>query len=444
MSNQNTLNINMPVLGLRPYQKPLWRKMVVDNVRKAFVVWHRRAGKDLTCLQILYTKALQEKGNYWYVLPQKNQVRRSIWDGITSMGMKYIDFIPPEIVFKKNKTEMKVILRDPKDPEKEGSIIYFLGGDNYDALVGAGIKGAVISEFALQKPNLYDLVIEPMLKETKGWVIFNTTPRGENHAKDMFDFIAKKEHYYASMLTIEDTGVVHPEDLEEERERGKPEEVIQQEYYCSFEGAILGAYYADFLKRYEHQYKEYPYNDKYPVHTMWDIGVSDSMAIWFVQIIENKPYLIDYYENHTYSLGHYTEVIQDKGYRYSSHNLPHDGSHRQLTSTERALSIDAQLRGLGLKNVKVHKRTSSVIRDIQAVRAILPICHFNSSKVKDGYMALKQYRREYDEDRKKFKDSPLHDWTSHGSDAFRILPLLLKKGERPKKTKVHRAYKGGM
>ena len=404
----------LPILPLRDYQEKLWLELLRRKIKRAFILMHRRAGKDVFCLQYMIAQAVQVVGNYWYILPQQNQVRRSIWEGITSSGFKYLDMIPEEAILKKSEQEMKIYL-------KNGSIISFLGGDNYDSLVGAGIKGCVISEYALQKPSLYDLVIEPMLKESGGWVIFNTTPRGDNHAKAMYDFLSSEPNALTCRLTIEDTGVLTDKDLDDERRRGKPEELIQQEYYVSFAGAIYGAYYADILSKIP--MGDYPYDPRYPVHTCWDLGVSDSMSIWWVQFIDGTVRVIDFYEASSFGLGHYVKVIKDKNYNYIAHHLPHDGVQRQLTAAEQAQSIQGQLLTLGLNNVDIIPRTSDVYADICAVRAILPICRFNMA-CKDGYAALKQYRREWDEGRKCFKNQPLHDWASHASDAFRIIPKL--------------------
>lgn len=419
--------ISLPVLPLRAYQAKIWDEIKEKIIKKIILIWHRRAGKDLFCLQFLISEAYPIVGNYWYILPQQNQVRRSIWEGVTKDGMRYLDFIPKELIYKKLDNDMKVVLRHPLKPSEPGSIISFIGGDNYDALAGAGLKGCVISELALQKPSLFDLIIEPILRETNGWVIFNTTPRGENHAKAMYDFLKNHPKYLASLLTIEDTGVVKPEDLDEERQRGKAEEIIQQEYYCSFEGAIHGSYYGDLLKRYEKQNGLFPYDAQYPVHTCWDLGIGDSTAIWFVQFIDKTIRLIDYYENSGFGWGHYAQIVKDKGYFYAGHWLPHDGAKREGGSAERALSIKTQVQNLGLTNVQLVDRTANVYGDIQAVRGILSRCYFNELATKDGHDALKQYRKEWDEDRQKFKDTPYHDWTSHGADAFRMIPYVEKK-----------------
>lgn len=413
--------VNIPTIELRDYQLKVWDNLWKNNCRKSFLVWHRRAGKDLFCLQYILSRAMVEVGNYWYILPQQNQVRRAIWEGITSNGIRYIDMIPDKLILKKNEQEMKIVLKNPSNNKEQGSIISFLGGDRFDSLVGAGIKGCVISEYALQRPQLYDLAIEPMLNESKGWVIFNTTPRGENHAYDMLKYIESNNDYYSSILTVDDTNVMDISLINEERKRGKAEEIIQQEYYCSFAGSMVGSYYADVIKKAD--VGEYPYDSRYQVHTCWDLGVSDSMAIWFVQFVEGTIRLIDYYENSSYGLAHYVDVVNGKDYRYSCHHLPHDGNQRQLTSTERALSIKGQLLNLGLNKVDVIQRTKDVYADIQSVRGILPICKFDI-KCKAGYDALRNYRRDYDNNRNCFKNTPLHDWTSHAADSFRIIPFI--------------------
>ncbi len=431
------MNIDFPLIDLRPYQREVWNELFEKDIKKAILIWHRRAGKDLFSLNYMIARALLKMGNYWFILPEAQQVRNAIWEGITGGGMKYLDFIPQNAIHKIDNQSMKIYLKNPDKPKQAGSIISFVGGDRYDKRVGAGLQGCVISEYPLQKPNLYDIAIEPMLKETKGWVIFNGTPRGNNHAKDMYDFLNGQKKYLASLLTIEDTGVVNPEDLDEERKRGKPEEIIQQEYYCSFEGAIFGSYYGDLLDRYSDRVGAYPYEQAFPVYTAWDLGIADSTAIWFFQFIERSIHVIDYYENNSYGLAHYVDVLKNKKYLYASHNLPHDGNSRRITATEKALSVKEQLIGLGLNNVRVHERTKDVYGDISAVRSLLSRVCFNKDETIDGYDALKQYRREFDENRKRFKDTPLHDWTSHAADAFRLIPRV-QDARRVKTKKVKR------
>lgn len=435
------MNIELPLLKLRPYQQDIWTRWFKERIRMMSLEWARRHGKDLFSLNIMIAEAMLEVGNYWHVLPESQQIRNAVWEGITSGGKRYIDYIPPELIHKLDNQSMKIYLKNPTDQSKPGSIISFVGGDRYDKRVGAGLKGAIVSEHSLQKPNLYDLAIEPMLKETKGWVIFNYTPRGENHATKMFDYLAKRPDCIASRITNDDTHQVSDAEINEERKRGKPEEIIQQEYFCSREGAIFGSYYGDVLKQNKNKIGRYPYDSGYPVHTLFDIGISDNMAIWFVQFIQKEIRVIDYYENTNYALGHYASVLQGKGYLYAMHHLPHDGARRQLTDAEKAISIEQQFKDLGLRPIKLHPARHDIYGVIQRVRSILPRCYFNEETTKEGYEALKQYHREWDENRQIFKNTPCHDWSSDGADAFSIIVDIESNIERRPGT-VSKAWNG--
>lgn len=421
--------IELPILQLRDYQQAIWDKWFLARSNSAeslkmSLEWARRHGKDLFSLNIMIAEAMLHVGNYWHILPESQQVRNAIWEGVTKDGVKYLDFVPKELIHKIDNQSMKIHFKDPVDPTRGGSIISFIGGDRYDKRVGAGLRGAIISEHSLQKPNLYDLAVEPMLKETKGWVIFNYTPRGVNHATKMWDWIATKPEYIASRITIDDTGLVTEKDLQEERERGKPEEIIQQEYYCSRQGAIFGSYYGDILNKNQDKLGVCLYDPAYPVHTLWDLGISDAMAIWFVQFVGNTVHVIDHYENTNYGLGHYANILASKQYSYAMHHLPHDGRKREMTTEEKAVSIESQLHKLGVTPTKIHEPRRDMYGIIQRVRAILPRCYFNKETTSLGYESLKQYQREWDENRQVFKDTPLHNWCSHSADAFSILPVV--------------------
>lgn len=405
-------------LTLRPYQYPLWDYMEpCSDGKRAFQVWHRRAGKDLLDLQIMAKEAAKTRHNYWFILPYYQQVRKAVWEGKTREGVPYLSFIPDELIRRKNKQEMYVELVN-------GSIIRFLGGDNPDSLVGAGPRGIVISEFALQKPSLWNF-LEPMLLENKGWAIFNTTPRGDNHAKDMYEAFKSNPAYYTSILTVNDTGVVGRAQIDKLRAEGWPEELIQQEFYCSFEGAVHGAYYGDLLNELEKQghITAVPYDGATLVHTFWDLGLADMTSIWFVQFAGKEIRVIDYYEDHNKRVSDYADVLLNvKQYKYGSHNIPHDGAKRDIESLRSYRQI---LTEAGLNNVRVHERTPSVHLGIMKTRAMLSRCWFDKEKCKDGIWCLKNYRRAYDEDRRSFKDVPEHDLASHGADAFRLLAETL-------------------
>lgn len=421
----------------RVYQLPLWEYFDAgsnsDN-KRAILIWHRRAGKDLTCLNLLIKEACTVKHNYWFILPFYKQVRKAIWEGKSASGNAYLDCIPKSLILRKNEQDMSIELVN-------GSIIRFLGGDNPDSLVGAGPRGIVFSEWALMRPSLWEL-LEPILSENKGWAIFNSTPRGDNHCRATFDTFSKNKEYYVSLLTVKDTGIVSEAEINKKRVVDRiPEDIIQQEYFCSFAGARTGSYYGADINALEQQGRigTLLYDQQSLVHTYWDLGLSDETAIWFVQFINEEVRVIDYYESHNQRLSEYADyLLRVKPYKYGSHNLPHDGARRDLSANVPYKQI---LMEAGLQNIKIVPRCKSVYEGILKVRQMLPKCRFDGDNCKDGLYCLKNYHREYDNDRKCFRDRPEHDSTSHGADAFRMIAESLSQNMGQNKVlEVHREY----
>jgi hypothetical protein len=216
----------------RPYQAPIWNAIIKEGKRRAVVVWHRRSGKDKTFINILCTKACQRKGVYYYFLPTYGQGRKILWDGMDKAGFKFIDHIPEQLIIRKNDTEMKIELVN-------GSIIQVVGTDNFDSIMGTNPVGCVFSEYSLQDPKAWEF-IRPILLENDGWAIFNFTPRGQNHAKDLYDMARTNKDWFCQLLTVNDTTdengdrIVTDDMIDSERLSGMSETLIQQEYYCDF------------------------------------------------------------------------------------------------------------------------------------------------------------------------------------------------------------------
>ena len=392
----------------RQYQLPYLRKIDTGGIKRAIHVWHRRGGKDLTDFNFTIKKAYQEKGVYWHIFPTYNQGRKAIWEGMTSKGVSYLSYIPKEIIKSINKQEMSVHLDN-------GSIWRIVGADNINSIVGAGPRGVVISEASLQSPLVWEY-IEPMLLENGGWALFNGTPRGENHFYDLVEMAKTNPNWYVDIKTIDDTNVVTNEQIEELRRQGRPEEIIQQEYYCSFAGSIHGAYYADLLRKADREGRicPVPYDGSALVHTAWDLGINDTTAIWFYQTVGKEIRFIDFYEASGHGLAHYAAKLQQLGYDYGTHTAPHDIVIRELGSGKSRLEMAASL---GIKFEVAPKL--AVIDGINAGRGLLSRCWFDKDKCKLGIQALKQYRKEWDERKQTFKDNPLHDWASNAADSFR-------------------------
>ena len=395
----------------RDYQLDLW-KYLENGGKRAVAVWHRRAGKDLLSVNWCVTAALKRKGLYWHLLPTYNQGRKIVWDGMTRDGRSFLEHFPKELWANVNNTDMRLEL-------KNGSIYQVVGTDNVDRLVGSNPVGVVFSEYSLQDPRAWDLV-RPILAENGGWAVFIYTARGRNHGYDLFNMANRNERWFCQRLSVDDTAVLNQEAIDEEREAGMPEELIQQEFYCSFDAPLVGSYYGSLMAKAlaEERIKNVPYEPRLEVHTSWDLGMGDSTAIIWFQQFGNEYRIIDYYENQGEGIPHYVKIVREKDYIYGRHIAPHDIRVREMGTGKSRYEV---ARDLGLRfdicpNIQIDD-------GIEAVRSIIPRCYFDEKKCSILVEALRQYRKDYDEKNKVYKNRPLHDWSSHGADAFRYLAL---------------------
>lgn len=406
----------------RSYQQRFLTAMETKN--RAALVWHRRAGKDLTTINFTAQKMRARIGVYYYFLPTYTQAKKIVWDGIDARGNKFIDNFPKSLIAAKHETELKITY-------KTGSVFQLIGGDNIDTIVGTNPVGIVLSEYALMNPRAWELT-QPILMENGGWAVFDYTPRGKNHGHRLWiDAVNNPDVWFSSMETVdttkrdgpEDFGypgyggpVVTPEQINEARRSGMSEEMIQQEFYCSFEGAMVGAYYADQLAQLMAQGRilNVPYDPMIPVDTAWDLGLDDAMAIWFTQTDGGLCRVIDYMEAHTHGLDWYARELRTKGYHYGRHYGPHDIKARELSSGNSRIQLAAKM------GLHFEAQPKLAVEDgIAAGRRLLPLCVFDGARCEKGLDALKSYRREWDEKTQTWKPTPLHDWSSHGADAFR-------------------------
>ena len=224
----------------RPYQESLF-DCIANGYRRAVAVWCRRSGKDKTLINLIIKEAMKRVGVYYYFFPTYNQGRKVMWDGIDRDGFKYMDHIPPELRDgDPNKAEMKQRLIN-------GSLFQIIGTDNIDAIMGTNPVGCVFSEYALQNPAAWDL-IRPILAENGGWAVFNYTPRGRNHGFILYEMAKNNPEWFCELLTADDTGAVTPQIIQAEREAGMSEEMIKQEFFCSFEAALSSCFFTGALE----------------------------------------------------------------------------------------------------------------------------------------------------------------------------------------------------
>lgn len=410
----------------RTYQRRALEALA-SGIKRAVLVWHRRAGKDLTLYNRVGVAACQRVGTYFYFFPTYAQGKKILWDSMDSQGNRILDYIPPQLVASRNETEMQQKLTN-------GSVVQIVGTDKIDSIVGTNPIGCVFSEYALQDPKAWSYV-QPILAENGGWAAFAYTPRGRNHGYRLYEYAkAHPESWYCALLTVKDTQredgtpVVPESEIEQARASGIDEDIIQQEFYCSFDGSLQGNYYGKQIQaaRAEGRITQIPYNPNKPVDTAWDLGLNDTNAIWFYQRNGQWRDIIDYYEDRGHGLPHYAKYLKEKPYVYGRHYLPHDiGVHEYSTGRKR----EDAFRELIGSNYTVCKKLH-VQEGIDAVRRILPMCRFNQRtcdnpvfKGHSGIDALNSYHKEWDDEKQCFSEKPIHDWASNGADAFRQLAL---------------------
>lgn len=410
----------------RHYQVPAW-KYLASGGKRLVMRWHRRAGKDEMLLHHTCCAAHQRKGNYWYMLPEYSQARKSMWTALNPhTGRRRIDeSFPPELRKRTLEQEMMIELHC-------GSTFQLVGSDNFDSLVGSPPVGLVFSEYALSNPTAWSY-LRPILLENGGWAAFNSTPRGANHFKSLCELAAKEPEWCYDVKTADDTGVFSEEQLQEELRQMQAEHgenfgksLWQQEYYVSFDAAIPGSIFGEWLDRIQRagQVRKVDFQPSLPVHTAWDLGHTDATAIWWFQMVGNEIHVLDYHENTLKDIPFYMDLLRAKAreheFKYGTHWLPHDARARTLAAGGK--SIQQQVSDAQVGRVVIAKRLDHV-DGIQAARATLPYCWFDAERTQYGREVLRHYHYEWDAEKRKFTDTPEHDWASHGSSAFRTLAL---------------------
>jgi len=387
--------------------------------RWSVIVAHRRCGKTVLCINDLIYRALtdgKEDGRYAYVAPYYGQSKTIAWDYL-------LQFSRP-VLAKANQSELWVELVN-------GARIRLFGADNPDALRGLYLDGVVLDEYADMKPSIFGAVIRPLLSDRKGWATFIGTPKGHNSFWDIYQNAVKDDGWYVKVLRASQTGLLAQEELDDAAKTMSQDQYLQ-EFECDFESAILGAYYGKEMRQLTDNGRimDIEYDPLFPVHTAWDLGYSDDTAIWWFQVVFGEIRLLDYHSSNGQGVAFYAGIIQsrevERGYQYGYHYLPHDARAKTLSSNR---SVIEQLSDkIPLKSLKITPNLK--LQDgIQASRLALTRAWFDH-KCTDGIECLRQYQREYDEDKKVFRDKPRHDWTSHGADAFRYLSIVWKEEAR--------------
>ncbi len=380
--------------------------------RWSVVCCHRRFGKTVFAINHILRDCLtttKERPRYAYLAPTYKQAKTIAWDYL----QHYSRVIPGIDI---NQAELRI-------DYPNGGRIQLFGCDNPDALRGIYLDGAILDEYAQMPSSLFGEVLRPALSDRKGWGLFIGTPKGKNAFYDLYSHADNDDKWYAVTYKASDTGIVDDDELEDAKGI-MTEEEYEQEYECSWTAAIRGAVYA---KQMAACYRDkrvtfIPIEPTVPVHTFWDLGISDAMSIWFVQAVGKEIRFIAYLEDNNKGMDYYIQKLEDfkrdHNIQYGEHFAPHDIEVRELM-TGKSRRDTARDMGIIFRVVAQHK----VADGLEATRRLFSRFWFDKNRCKHGIECISQYRYDYDEKKGVFRDSPIHDWSSHCADALRQVAM---------------------
>jgi len=421
---------------VRWYQQKFHKALVERTHNRLISIWHRRAGKDEVVLDAMRTLALKHPGTYWHCFPEQKQARKAIWNGVDGHSGKRRIFqaFPEQIIKRMQDDDMFIEL-------KNGATFQLIGSDRYDSTVGSGPKGIAYSEWALSNPAAW-AYHSPMIRESKGFAAFITTPRGNNHAKTMFDRAQKSPEWFSELLTVRDTGTLSEAVLAEALTEYQDLHgldlglaLFEQEYLCSFSGAMIGAYFGAEMNKAERmgRIKPVEIDRAHPVHVVMDLGKAANNPMWCFQVIADQPRIVDFYRPESDDLDDWCRWLDDKGYSDGTTYVPHDIAVTEWGSKRTRKEV---LESKGRKVVAIAR--VSVADGLQAGRTTINEAVFHdgdgerAERMELGLEGLKNYRREWDAELKVFRDTPVKDWAEHIGSAWRYLGLAWREVIPPK------------
>jgi phage terminase large subunit len=388
-------------IHLRRHQQEVLRSLKRFNVLLA----HRRFGKTVLAIVVLILKALKcplNRPQLHYYCPTYSQAKRVAWPYLR----EYCQAIPGSLF---NEAELKVTLPN-------GAIIQLGSADNPDASRGIYSDFVVLDEPAQMPPRMWFEVIRPALSDRLGGALFIGTPAGRHGLfYDSYEAAESDPEWFRGLYRASETGIV-PESELQSAQRGMSYAEYQQEFECSFDAAVRGAYYADAMNKVS--IGTLATIDGQKVHIALDLGMNDATAAWFFQVDGNTANVFDYAEYTNMGLPDIVKDWRDRGHIYGKVIAPHDIEVRSL-STGQTRKQTLQRLGVDVINAP----NISVIDGINATRQFLARCSFDKERCREGIEALRQYRSDWQDKKGVLTLKPLHDWTSHAADAMRYLAV---------------------
>lgn len=429
----------------RPHQRAIWRYLEGGG-KRAILHAHRRFGKDDIALHHTACAAHEHVGTYWHMCPEGEQVRKAIWDAVNPhTGLRRIDEAFPAVL-RDTTHDNKMFIRF-----KNGSTWQAVGSDNYQSLVGTPPLGITFSEWSKAHPGAW-AYLAPILVENGGWALFITTPEGRNHSHAMHQLAKTDPAWFAQIVTVEDTiaacraaGVAPPVTLEAVETQRREyhalfgeeagDALIQQEWWCSFQAAVLGAYYGKALEAAERDGRicKIEMIPGYPVNTAWDIGIDDPMAIWVFQIGPGFLHVLAYIEGSNEGFDFYCEWLAERGYVPQRHKgelrgddwVPHDAKQREPGAPKGATRIQTLFTlGRNPKLVPDHKPMDRINAGRRLIAS--PTTYFDADGCKVGLEMLRAYKQKWDMNNRVFMKTALHNFASHGADGWGHLAMAVE------------------
>ena len=386
-----------------------------------------------------HLRPLLKRRVYWHVMPTLKQAKLVAWDMLK-------DISAPIPGAKPNGQDLEVTYPN-------GNKVRLLGADDPDSLRGPALNGLSLDEYSQIPPRAFGEVLLKALGDHLGYCIFSGTIKGKDQLYDIYRAAKASADWYDVWQDIDvslatesgPTITALLRALEDDRklvlEGVMTQAEFDQEWFLSPEAAIKGSIFGQQLSalRTDGRITRVAADPALPVDTDWDLGIGDNTAVWFSQSLRSgEVRLVDYYEASGEGIAHYAKVLKERetsrGYVYGKHWGPHDvvvrelgtGKTRVETAREHGIKFEVTPRLTGGSKGEVEE-------GIDAARNLLARCWFDEKNTEAGRDALAHYRRAYNDRLGEFKPEPVHDWSSHGADAFRGLavrhqiPIIAKK-----------------
>lgn len=392
-----------------------FRRLHESPKRFKFVVAHRRAGKSVSEINEVIKRALQNTREYpppryAYVGPSFAQTKDLIW----GYAKHYTAPLRELDGYGVSEGDLQLTLPN-------GALVNLYGGAAaYERMRGLYFDGIVLDEFPMLNPSVFSTVVRPCLADYRGWAIVSGTSNGDDHFHELKKKNFNDPDWDFFIIPVTDTDALHPDEVREMTKDMTAEEYAR-EMLCSFDAPIEGAYYGDLMNKAEAEGRicSVPHDPAAPVFTWWDLGIDDHMCVWFMQRVGRELHAIDYEERTGLGLPQFMPYVygQIEGtehrqqYNFAAHVPPHDIKARELGTGKSRYEVMSEL--IPANHPIIVAPSLSVEDGINAARTTIPITYFDRERTETGRACLRNYHRNK-------MGKPVHNWASHGSDAWRI------------------------